>query len=181
MTETNPLLTLGANAQQALAEALESQPELGESASYTVAQLAEMNTDDIRLLAERADSMLAREAKYTLGSVDELRTMLDLIKGKMAGDNRFDVFDLGQVQNYVKSVMITLRVNPEFDSILLDEDVHALFAYAQEQFQVSANLNGIKVESETAKASKAASKRAVTSAKASAMAAALDDMLKKGI
>ena len=179
MTESNPLLSLGANASQELAAALDRVEE-EQTDKLTMAQLSEMNTDEIKTLAQKADSLLLRESKYTLGSADEVRTMLDLIKGRMSTDERFDIFDLAQVTNYVKSVMITLRTNPEFDTILLDEDVHALFAFAQSQFQTSAQLNGIKVESEKAKSTKAASKRAVTSDAASKMASAMDALLKSG-
>ena len=176
--ESNPFTTLG---RPNLASVQSTAPEVDANNNHlTVEMLAIMDTDEIALLRNTAESMLSRQSKYTLGSAEEIRSMLDLVKKEMENDQRFDAFDLARVFNYVRAVMVTLRVNPEYESILLDDDVHALCAYTQKQFQESANQEGMAVAASERRAKKvttSAVKKGISAKDMEAAAAAMDAIL----
>jgi hypothetical protein len=126
----------------------------------SVKDLASLNSDSIEeklkpsSIAEKQIDAVMKET--LLSGPEDIRATMDEVDSLMASDVGISTIALGVIRNKIESVMISLRDNPEWDSILLDNDVRNMVRFLR-SIKGEAQL---VLEEKSQKKAVAASKRA---------------------
>jgi hypothetical protein len=94
---------------------------------------ATLNTDGIDARnnpASLAETQIAQiKGEMLLSGPANIRVALDEVDSLMTKDVGINTITLGVIRNKIESVMVSLRDNPEWDSIMLDKDVHNVIRF----------------------------------------------------
>ena len=146
----------------------------------SVAELAHRNTDEVTALRSRADAAIVETEKFILRTGESFRSVADALDTMIGGDKRLSGFDLAGCRNYVRALMTSLAKNPEFETILLDNDVRNVVKFGTLTYQEAIELDAIKEDTKTRKAatpSRSKAKPKLSSSMMDAMAAGLDSFI----
>jgi len=124
-----------------------------DSASMSIHSLATLNTDSITAIKNKADRVVSESDKFILRDAESFRAVADALDEAMRSDDRFDVFGLAPVRNYVVSLMTTLSRNEEMSSILLDSDVRNCILFARKTYAANNEHEALVTETKAARAS----------------------------
>ncbi len=119
----------------------------------SVEQLARINTDEIE--AEPQDrpvfkNEVSAAAKLTkamiLTEADKVREVCDNFDSQIRNISSLAGPDLAVLRNQVQTIMITLKEHPEFDSVLIADDIKNVFRWIRATRAEALALRDIKVE-----------------------------------
>lgn len=148
-----------------------------EPGTNSLAEVATLDTTHITALRERADAVVHKTEKLVIHEAEGLREVLNFVDASMKDDVRLSGLDLVSVRDYVKSIMITLKAHPEFDDILLPEDVRNIVRFARESYLAAQDDMTLAQEKKASRAAKANSpSKKAKAAKTNAMANALKNL-----
>lgn len=148
-------------------------------------ELAAMNTDSLepQMHVEKGINVKAEALTKAsvLDSKENVRALCDKIDSLIVGDAMVSGPSLAILRNSVMTLMMTLKSRPEFDSVIIDKDIHNVMKWIRSTRQESLDLREIKT---TKKAVKAAKKEGLGSVKMNnlkGMEAAFNKMMGLGI
>lgn len=125
-----------------------------------VESLEDMVSRDVSVLPAirgKADAIMAETEKFILRDAESFRTIADALDSTISTDGRVDHLNLMTVRNYVTALMVTLRTNPEYSGILLDQDVRNILSFARQLYAEAESAADMKAATKQASKSKAAS------------------------
>jgi hypothetical protein len=173
--ETNAVMTpqaqllMGANGEAPIFEP----PPLGEThAPSTTQELALIDTSNEaefqpKTQIEKNINVRANEMarQMVLGSESEVRNLCDKIDAqieKFTGPNGVVEIvgpSLGEIRNYVQSLMITHKQRPEFDSVMIAKDVRNVMQYIRATREEALALREVKTEKKAVRSVKSEAKK----------------------
>jgi len=150
-----------------------------EGEAMSIYELAVTEVSSLPAIRSRADAIASKSKAFTITEAEDVQSVCDALDSMIGGDNRLTGFDLAQVRNYVQMLMVTLKVNPEFGSILLDRDVRNVIRFARQQYLEAVAVNGIaetKKATRSVKSGSTAAKKAIEASKLAKANEILADM-----
>ena len=115
-------------------------------AGLSIHSLAQLNTDSIVAIKNRADRVVAESEKFILRDAESFRAVADALDEAMQSDERFNLFGLAPARSYVMSLMTTLARNEEMSTILLDKDVHNCILFARKTYAANQEHEHLAVQ-----------------------------------
>lgn len=147
---SNPLTSLFAAPESAIIPVEDLPPEevvellSEEDSSVSALDLAMMDLTQVEAIRSRAEALKAETRKFLLDNIDEVRTMLDAVGTLVNGQDRLTGFDMSTCTNYVRSIMVTLREHPEYDGILLPQDLRNIVGFFQANYHEAYGMQAAK-------------------------------------
>lgn len=141
--ENNPLIQLMPNVEDVTASASD-QPLTVENFDielHSLDDLARIDTSSVDELKNRHDAYISKMKEFVLDDAEGIRALLDYIDSRIGGDRTVDHFDLAAVRDSVRGIMVTLKMHPEYNGILLDEDIGNIVAFARETHRAALETN----------------------------------------
>jgi len=126
-------------------------------ASGTVHELANLDTDSLEPHKRPEQPLNAkandRTKQLTLSSGRSVREVCDNVDKILESDPQLRGPNLMYVRSYVSALMVTLKIHPEFDEVLIDGDVHNIMKFVRATREEALSLRDVKVEKKAKKAS----------------------------
>lgn len=132
---------------------------------YSVGELARINTEQMNMKpqvdrVQKSEVVQAQRLTRAaiLGSNDDVRALCDKVDSLLESIDVIRGPSLVELRSYVQVLMITLKEHPEFDSVLIDKDVHNIMRFVQATSREAEDHREIKTAKKAVRVAKKASK-----------------------
>lgn len=175
---TNPLSQLLGGAEVPVTEAQMVFADTDKIQADSVYELAAINTESLEPVKvpenaiARATHM--RERMMKLKTHESVRALCDDMDAHIVANPLLKGPILSVLRAHVAALMVTLKQNPEFDSVMIDKDVHNIMTFVQATREEATMLRDVKTDKKTKRVVTKEVKKITESAFSNAFAAVMN-------